>query len=146
MDRNWWNEYGAEVTGAFEMWTTSREAARIYDLNHIRGEGGGGLARNPGSIRLGGNSGFQAVGLAHHFGAARITLLGYDMQLPATGRTHWHGDHSHKLGNPIQDRMKAWQKCFAEMAGLVRIPIVNATRETALKCFPQLPLAEALEQ
>lgn len=145
MDRGWWHEYGAEVDGDFELWTTSREAARIYTLNHIHGEGGGGLPRNAGSIRLGGNSGFQAVSLALHFGARRVTLLGYDMQIPATGRTHWHGDHSHKLGNPMQQRMSAWHRHFADLAGLVKVPIVNATRETALKCFPRLELAEALE-
>lgn len=145
MDRSWWHEYGSEVDGDLELWTTSRAAASIYKLNHIHGEGGGGLPRNPSSIRLGGNSGFQALGLALHFGARRVTLLGYDMQIPATGRTHWHGDHGVKLGNPMQEKMLSWRRHFSELAGLVRVPIVNATRETALKCFPRLDLAEALK-
>lgn len=143
MDRKWWHEYGTGIRGAFELWTSHPEAARIYRLNLIRAEPGGGLSKTPGSIRAGGNSGFQAVALALHFGASRVVLLGFDMQF-TNGRTHWHGDHGKGLGNPVRERMKVWQDRFAELAAEVSVPIVNATRETALTCFPRASLKEAL--
>ncbi len=144
MDRMWWNEYGATVDCDAELWTTNREAARLYKLNLIVGEPGGGVSTRANTIRLGGNSGFQAVGLALHFGAARIVLLGYDMQFTG-GRKHWHADHT-RLGNPVPARMRDWHARFEQLAGQTRVPIVNATRETALRCFPRVDLIESLAE
>jgi hypothetical protein len=142
MDRAWWHEYGPRIPASAEAWTTNREAARIYRLNWIRGEVGEGLAKASNSIKLGGNSGYQAVGLALHFGAARVVLLGFDMQRTG-GKSHWHGDHA-RLGNPLDDKMRDWRRRFAALARETRVPIVNATRETALDCFPRVELHEAL--
>lgn len=144
MDRGWWHEYGGQIEGDFELWTSNPEAARIYELNFIRSEQGGGVSNMPGVIRQGGNSGFQAVGLALHFGAARVILLGYDMQLTG-GKTHWHGDHK-RLGNPMTDKMKRWHGRFSLMAAETSVPIVNATRQTALKCFRKVDLLESLAE
>lgn len=139
--------YGNKIAGDFELWTSSHEVGRIFKINRIRGEGGGGLSKRPGTIRLGGNSGFQAVGLALHFGAAKVVLLGYDMQSDK-GRLHWHPDHKgipgHFLGNPVPEKMKEWCQHFAELARQTTVPIVNATRRTALKCFSQVSLDEGL--
>lgn len=143
MDRKWWNEYGTKLQGSFELWSSHPEVARVYGVNFIRSEPGGGMSKTPGVLRAGGNSGFQAVGLALHFGASRVILLGFDMQF-TNNRTHWHGDHGGKLGNPVRHRMEGWLEHFAEMAQQVKVPIVNATRETALTCFPRMPLSEAL--
>jgi hypothetical protein len=96
-----------------------------------------------GVIRQGGNSGFQAVQLAILFGAARVILLGYDMQATG-GKLHWHGNHA-GIGNPVVDRMPRWIDAFRAMAMAVRgVEIINATRETALRCFPCVPLEECL--
>jgi hypothetical protein len=145
-DRAWWDEYHdkAHKRCAGEFWTTNDHAAKVYGLNFIDSEPGGGIASHPAKIRQGGNSGFQAVGLALLFGAARVILLGFDMQL--TGRqSHWHGDHPN-LGNPVVDRMDLWRSRFGEMAAQTSIDIVNATRKTALKCFPKVDLIESLAE
>lgn len=144
MDRAWWNEYGEGIEGDFELWTTNKPAADVFDLNFINSEPGGGISTRPGTIRQGGNSGFQAVSLALHFGAARVILLGFDMQFTG-GKTHWHGDHrSSRLGNPVQKRLVFWLQRFEEMAKQATVPIVNATRQSALTCFPRVDLTEAL--
>jgi hypothetical protein len=69
MDRVWWIEYGPEIEGDFELWTSSKPAADVFGLNFINSEPGGGISTRAGTIRQGGNSGFQAVSLALHFGA-----------------------------------------------------------------------------
>ncbi len=140
----WWHEYGSAVRGDMELWTGNREAARIYSLNFVDSEPGAGLSTHPNRIRQGGNSGYQAVGLARLFGAARVILLGYDMQMTGQ-RTHWHGDHRN-LGNPTQDRLKVWRKRFAEMAEQADIEILNATRVSALNCFRKVDLIESLAE
>lgn len=124
----------------------------MYGLNFIESEKGGGVSKRPNTIRQGGstsggggNSGFQALSLALHFGAARVILLGYDMQFTG-GRMHWHPDHkrSDKMHNPDQRLMNGWVVRFAELAKQTKAEIINCTRETALTCFPRQALATAL--
>lgn len=148
MDRAWWNEYADELEDfAGECWTSNVEAARIYRLNHIRATVGNGVPRHGGSITLGTgpNSGYQAVGLAVHFGARRVILLGYDMRNDGK-RTHWHGDHA-RLGNPIAEKFAGWCAGFEALKRDVgaRCEIVNASRETALRTFPRVSLSDAID-
>lgn len=145
MDRKWWNTYAAELRDCTaERWTTNREAAKVYGMNCVRAEAGAGMAKDQNSIRLGGNSGYQAVCLAILFGAARIVLLGYDMQNEGR-RTHFFGNHP-DLGNPLPDRFRHWHAEFHKLnrekpAG---VEILNATRRTALRAFPLVQLQEVL--
>lgn len=145
MDLAWWKAYGASVDGEFELWTSSLQAARIWGLNWIRSEPGGGVSQRRDTIRHGGNGGYQAAALALYFGAASVVLLGYDMQFTG-GRSHWHGDHSLGLGNPVPSRMREWHARFGALAAAAPGTIVNATRDTALRCFPRVDLLESLAQ
>lgn len=140
MDIKWWEHHHKRVTA--EKWTVNPLAAKRFKLNLCPSEHGGGLSRKPGIIRAGTNSGFQAIGMAILWGAEKIILLGYDMQL-TDGQTHWHGDHK-ETGNPRADRFKAWIHQLALLAKQGPPPIYNATRQTALDCFPTIELAEAL--
>lgn len=143
-DAKWWAVYGAEVDRTFngERWTC---ASRMDDVNQVEAFDEPGLCTRPGRIHTGLNSGYQAIGLAFMWGAARIVLLGYDMQRGAQGESHWHGDHAGGLAN--LGTMHEWVR---RMIGLAidldkrGIEVVNCTRRTALRCFDQRPLAEAL--
>ncbi len=133
-----------------EFWTVNRDISRVFGLNFIESEKGGGLSKRPNTIRLGGstsggggNSGYQAVNLALHFGASRVILLGYDMQFSGK-RKHWHPDHGGKMHNPDQRLMDGWVRRFAELAKEATATIINCTRETALTCFPRQALETAL--
>lgn len=145
-DLTWWERYIAEVraTTKAELWTLSRSAGARYGVRVIGSARGDGLSTKPGVINTGGNSGFQVVGLAHQAEAARIILLGYDMGRTG-GKSHWHGDHPKGLGNG--NNFKVWVRRFARMApGLVAagIEVVNASRVSALTCFPRMSLQDAL--
>lgn len=143
MDRNWWNEYAESINVGMELWTSSRPAASVFGLNHIEAEHGGGVSKRAGVVRHGSNSGFQAVSLALHFGAARVILLGYDLSFDGL-RKHWHGDHGSTIGNPLNERFAAWRKLFGELARESPVPIVNASRRTKLECFPRIDLETCL--
>lgn len=127
-----------------ELWTSTKSASQAHHLNFVESEPGGGISPRAGVIRQGGNSGFQAVGLALLMGAARVILLGYDMQHTG-GKSHWHGDHR-GLGNPLKERMVMWRQRFLELSQQTNVPILNATRQTALTCFPKLDLNESLAE
>lgn len=93
-----------------------------------------GLSTTPQRINFGGNSGYQAIGLAYLWGAKRIILLGYDMQKTG-GKKHHHADHK---GLPNLGDLDSWRRHMNLLAVDLRkqgVEVLNASRETALKCF-----------
>lgn len=145
-DRAWWDRHVDEVRTSFagECWTQTPDAAKRHGLNLITGRSASGLSKERGVIHQGGNSGYQAIGLAVEFGANRIVLLGYDMQ-PTGGRSHWHGDHPSPLRNTSP--FASWIQKFGALSDDLAksgVEVINATRETALQCFRRLPLESAL--
>lgn len=142
-DRTWWQENAKAVREACtgEFWTINQAAAKTEGLNLIGSERGAGVSRMANTVMEGGNSGYQAIGLALLFGASRIVLLGYDMQFTG-GRKHWHPDH--RRSNPTHVAMGGWVKNFNLLASQSPVPIINCSRETALRCFPRVSLDEGL--
>lgn len=144
-DGQWWDRYHVEVEDfRGEKWTWSEHAALRYRLNRVRRAEGQGLCRKRLEVHSGGNSGYQAVNLAFHFGARRMVLLGFDMHRNAGG--HWHGEHDGMLSAPA-NHLPVWRQAFGRMAFDLRaegVQVINATEGTALDCFPRMPLAEAL--
>lgn len=143
-DSRWWRVYGAEVERVCsgELWTC---AAKMVALNQIEVVEEPGLSTKPGRVNSGRNSGYQAVGLAYMWGAARIVLLGYDMQRGPNGETHHHGDH--EGGLPNLGTMSEWARSFIQLGADLRargVEVINATRRTAITCFERMPVAEAL--
>jgi uncharacterized Rossmann fold enzyme len=102
------------------------------------------LCLKDGRVHSGGNGGYQAIGLAYMWGAARIILLGYDFQKTG-GHLHWHGPH--EKGLPNLGDLPSWARRMVQMGADLRaqgVTVVNASRQTALTCFEKMPLNEAL--
>ncbi len=127
-DSAWWEAYGGAVDIPAERWTHNPNVAKALGIQAV-GKGQSVL-----------NSGYRAIELAIHFGAARVLLLGYDCSVRQG--THWHGDHD-KTKNPDHRRCAEWLNQFGR---LVRngAEVINCSRSTELTCFPRLPLEEAL--
>ncbi len=142
---HWWAHHGPLLTAfAGLRYTLDPKAATWATV--LRYGPVNGLTDDPGALALGGNSGYQAINLAVHLGAARIVLLGYDLQL-GPGRTpHFFGRHPYRSPDwnlPCQD----WPEQFATLAAplaALGIRVVNATPTTRLTAFPRVTLAEAL--
>lgn len=127
-----------------ELWTVSEQARDAFGLYWVRHTRASGLCHESDMIAGGGNSGYQAIGLAALFGAKRILLLGYDMQR-TDGQAHWHGVH--KGGLPNGKAFPHWIKNFGGLARDLRdagILTINCTRKTALRCFPRVTVEQAL--
>lgn len=144
-DLQWWERYGAEAAAFVgEKWTRDDHAALRYRLRRVMRKEGKGLCRERGCVNSGGNSGYQAVNLAFHFGARQIVLLGFDMH--RNGGGHWHGEHEGMLSAPVS-HIEVWKREFDALAFDLRtegVGVVNATDGSALTCFPRMGLAEAL--
>lgn len=133
-DSKWWKHYMPEVAGfAGHCFTVS--PARLPGVRTLHGEQW---------FKHFGNSGTAALSLAIVGGAAKVVLLGYDCQKTG-GKTHWHGDHPKPLGNAKS--IPRWPGQFGMVAKYAKregVPVVNATRATALTCFPRVALEDAL--
>jgi len=146
-DERWWDRYLSDIRAAGftgELWSCNRRAHARHGTLHVLGLSKPGLSHVPNIIHHGGNSGYQAVGLAHQFGAARIVLIGYDMQRTA-GKAHWFGDHPAGFTN--SPGVAGWVPRFDQLAKdavRAQVEIINCTLETALTCFRRANIEDVL--
>lgn len=147
-DPPWWDEHIRRVRGTNvgQLWTSSPVAARSHDLRLVGLERGLGLCRDVNAINSGGNSGYQAVGLAYLFGACCIALVGYDMQYTG-GKSHHHGDHPGRMHNARPAALKGWATRFCALADDLEaqgVGVINCTLQTAITCIPRVSLESIL--
>lgn len=137
----WWKHYGAGLMFEGPRYTLDPKAAAYATV--LRQTGITGLELDPTGLRTGKNSGYQAVNLCAHLGAAKIVLLGYDMQ-PDAGRLRWFGAHPYPSAQPpFAEFLKCWPTIVEPLQAL-GIEVLNASRQTALECFPRVTIEEAL--
>lgn len=80
----------------------------------LRNSGRRGFDPNPDALRTHNNSGACAVQIAAHAKAARILLVGMDMD-----GDHWHGPHPDPLTNPTPHSMAEWRSDFRELTAIL---------------------------
>jgi hypothetical protein len=145
-DHPWWDHYHNEVKTSFggATWTQDAQAKYRYGINQVASMKLPGLNDKPGVINQGGNSGYQAIGLAYIAGASRIVLLGYDMR-DVGGESHWHGDHPPLLRRP--NSYRRWLPEFTALAADLKardVTVINCTPDSELKVFEMMSLHAAL--
>lgn len=86
------------------------------------------------------NSGAAAISLAVHFGAKRIILLGFDMQLDNNNVSHWHGKHNPKN---FEKHLKGFAQ-IAQEAEEHGIEILNANLDSAIEDFEKVHISDIL--
>lgn len=129
MDSRWWLEHVEEVKRVC--------AGRLMSVSPLVAKLGVETTHGCGWFQGFGNSGTCAIALAVAGRAARLVLLGYDCQKTG-GRVHWHGDHPKGMSNAKS--LAIWPKRFEAVAAHAKrngVPVVNASRATALTCFPR---------
>jgi hypothetical protein len=142
-DGHWWDWHDGAKSFKGRKITQDKGAAEKYGLEYIESRDADGLSRDPAYIHRGSNSGIQAINLAAHW-TRRIVLLGFDMQATG-GKAHWHGKHPGQSGDYSPWHKWMWRyELVARDAERMGVEIINATRETALRCFPRRPLLSLL--
>jgi hypothetical protein len=147
-DRAWWDRHWKEVKGFQGLRVTCRPEYN-RELLSLEMSGISGFDRDPGKVRSGKNSGYQAICVAVHAGAKTIYLHGFDCHSITNGRTknrdhHWHGVHPSPLRNHGESIYQSWIDRFNELPGLLPkgVTVINCTPGSSLKCFPfQQPMA-----
>jgi hypothetical protein len=152
-DNAWWNIHGNCFKG--QKWACHQdveannklELAEKLDLNLVSSKDGDYFSLDPSVICHGSNSGFQAVNLALHFGCKFIVLVGFDMRC-VNGSAHFFGRHPDPLGDGDDNTYRKFANAFARAAPSIPsdVTIINATPNSALTCFPMMPLSDAIER
>jgi len=74
-----WHEHYGQVEGDFDKWHWDKGICEKYGYQHIEGRWGDGLSTDKSYIHYGHSSGYQALGLAAHYGHKEVYLAGFDM-------------------------------------------------------------------
>jgi hypothetical protein len=139
-DAKWWRWHRGAPTFQGRKLTIAPQPEAWPGLGVLRNTGAEGLECDPTGLRTGFHSGYQAINLAVHLGAARIVLLGYDLR-----GTHFFGAHPDGTVPPFVAAQRALATLAAPLTA-AGIAIVNATRDTALTCFPRAPIEAVLRE
>lgn len=142
-DQKWWTwHHGVPSFIGPKYAVGGHEPITWPDVQVLRNTGMLGLELDPSGLRVGRNSGHQAINLAIHLGAARILLLGYDMSPDGT-RGHWFGDHPDGQPSPYAQMREEFESMVEPLAEL-GVTVINCSRRTALTTFPCARLEDEL--
>lgn len=112
-----------------------------WGVQQLRNTGMTGLELDPSALRTGKNSGYQAINLAVHLGAARIILLGYDLRV-IFGRHRFDNDSG---GDPsLYPYFIERFPTLVEPLKAIGVEVVNCTTGSALTAFPIRPLRDVM--
>jgi hypothetical protein len=104
-----------------------------------------GLETDRQTLAHGNNSGYAAINLAYHLGAARIILLGFDMHNDGKD-THFHDGYPTR---PAGDRMyqdkfiPGFKQLHAELKDS-GVTVLNASPYSKLTVFPKITIEQSL--
>ena len=110
-------------------------------MHLVKGAPGGGLSTDPCVIHYGDNSGYQALNLAVLFGSPYIVLCGFDMR-HVSGKSHFFGDHPQGLFQRAE--YESFARKFDKAPAPDGVDIINATPDSALRCYPMMELDDAI--
>lgn len=142
-DEVWWKN----TPDAMQFAGLKVSVGCIKGVHQMRNSGKVGFDPDPTALRTGGNSGYQAIHLAAHAGAATILLCGFDMH--TRDGHHWHADHVAPLRMTHADHYPNWIRHFETLHTDLRnrgVMVFNCTPGSAVTAFPKKPLQEALAE
>lgn len=154
-DDTWWARHSGLKASKAELWSVHELPnvdktpliKAIPRMKLIAGRVHKGFSADPAVIHYGENSGFQAVNLALLFGASKVLLVGFNMQL-VKGVRHFFGDHPWPAVNTESYGYDRFLQHFDAAKDTVPpgVEIVNCTPNSRLTCFRPSTLKLELPQ
>ncbi len=145
-DLKWWKHYGERAKsfkGIKVTFRPHRGFSDVFSLEHSVTHPT--FDPRPTHLVMGGNSGYQAIHLAVHFGVKKIILLGFDMRAANRSKLHWFGNHPKRLDS--KPSFANWIRAMDKLAPVLRaknVDVINCTPNSALRCFRRMSLEAAL--
>lgn len=132
-DAKWWRTYHERALKFEGLKIGTLAGASVDSIKRVAFSGNAPFDERPDRVVSGGNSGYQAVHIAAHFGAARILLFGFDMR-EVNKRRHYFGNHPAPCNS--QGRFGVWITNFERLAKALEqrgVAVVNCTPGSALR-------------
>lgn len=145
-DTDWWTEHVERWRNfAGRKVTVSDRAAKVLfpgEIEYVEAKPEFKWSTQAGAVATGGNSGFQALNLAVLEGATRVVLMGFDYGYDAAAgeSKHWWDDMHPRSSR--YSNYREWNKRMEAAALLMTVPVLNATRRTAINCFPRVAIED----
>lgn len=144
-DTKWWLWHSNEGAVAFPgIRTTLCDDVPPAWARYLLNTGVIGFDDDPSCCRTGRNGAYQAIHCAIHAGAAKVVLLGVDMQNAPDGRSHWHGDHPDGLQADYSTWMAPTFETLMPTLAARGVEVLNSSPGSALAAFPLVPLEDAI--
>lgn len=148
-DKPFWTQYQAQIRTMFYGKYLVTLDNQIEGVKTLKNTGEQGLETDPCGLRTGGNSGYQAINLAYHFGVSRIILLGLDMSC-AGHKIHWRERGGrpqtvHGYTQTIDHHMLPNFPTLVQPLQEAGVAVVNATPNSRLKVWPYLSLYDVVK-
>jgi hypothetical protein len=132
-DAKWWQHPEHQDALAFAGDKVCAEStARVLGVSWLK----------PKLVRYARHSALNITEFAIDNGVARVLLLGVDLDVRRL--THHHGLHPHGLRNPTAGRFNNALGAWAQFAKSTEVEILNCNPDSALTCFPRVPLESVL--
>lgn len=144
-DTRVWRRYGEEIIATLrpecEKWTGDHWASVTYPIRRFQRQDEGAWPTAPGRACWGALSGFKLLGLVgvRVPKPTRLILLGYDHQHTG-GQAHHHEDYPKGWTNATS--LENHTHRYETLSKEADVEIINASRETALECFPRVKLCD----
>ncbi len=147
-DLRWWQTRREAIQAIWQGRRMVTLENQIDGVLRLRNSGEDGLETDPGALRTGKNSGYQAIGLAYHFGASRIVLLGFDMHVSPRGEMHWNDRPEVQTPGGFASTLRLMLPKFdtlREPLATAGVQVVNVTPGSALRTWPMVQLVDVLD-
>lgn len=142
-DARWWDFHRG--LGTFPSVKVSLNHLGRYGVQHLRDTGKDGYDPEPGNVRTGGNSGFQAVHLAAQLGAKTIIIVAIDFTDIDGAREHWFGLHKGRMD--MHSDTEAWRSHFRTLTDALQdrgVEILNASPISTIDWLKRVSVEEVL--
>jgi len=147
-DKKWWTANQDTVMSTFTgRWIVTLDEC-YHGVKTLRNMGVEGLETDPGGLRHGSNSGYQAIGLAYHLGVSQIVLLGFDMRCDGD-RVHWRDRAKDNADAQARVMSTVMLPKFNSLVAPLRdagVQVWNCTPDSALRCWPHRLLADVVRE
>lgn len=142
-DAKWWDFH--DGVRSFLKPKVSFNRLGRYDVQHMRDTGPEGYDPEPGHMRHGSNSGYQAVHLAAQLGAREIVIVGMDFTDKDFARDHWFGRHEGRM-DMVSDTAD-WRRKFRGLTDALDslgVSVLNASPASTITWLPMTSLETCL--
>lgn len=143
-DARWWHEHRAALEESERLSVTCANVSGGRRLKRLlRSDVKIGISRDPARVVMGRTSLHAAINLATLLGAARIVLLGADMQADGE-RTHHHAAHKWPVKAGCWDKQMATLSYAVAPLAELGIEVINTSPRSRIDFWPHRSLDRCL--